>query len=83
MPREMEKTRGRARKREHIGYSVSASLPGAYVSPMRTEARPRHQISEVKLRWLRPILRYSYTRQAYVLKGVGRHIGRVYERTIR
>jgi hypothetical protein len=26
-----------------------------------------------------PIIRYSYTRDAYVLRGVGRHVGPVYQ----
>jgi len=45
---------------------------------MRTEPRPRHAVSDKRLRWLSPLLRYSASRDAYVLKGVGRSLGPVY-----
>jgi hypothetical protein len=45
---------------------------------MRTEPRPRREITPAKLAWLDPFVRYSATRDAYVLKGVGRHIGPVF-----
>jgi hypothetical protein len=46
---------------------------------MRTTARQRRQVSQAKLWWLRPVVRYSYKRDAYVLRGVGRHVGPVYQ----
>ncbi|HEX5225074.1 MAG TPA: hypothetical protein VFW29_08085 [Solirubrobacteraceae bacterium] len=38
---------------------------------MRTTKRPRHYLAPHWLVLLRPVLRYSHTRQAYVLRGVG------------
>lgn len=45
--------------------------------PMRTTPRRRHHVHPVVLALLRPALRYSYTREAYVLRGVGNHRGPV------
>jgi hypothetical protein len=39
--------------------------------------RPRRAISPTTLALLRPLLRYSGTRQAYVLRVVGRRVGPV------
>jgi hypothetical protein len=44
---------------------------------MRTTPRPRHHVNPVVLALLRPALRYSYTREAYVLRGIGNHRGPV------
>jgi len=44
---------------------------------MRTTPRPRHQVSPVVLALLRPALRYSYTREAFVLRGIGNQRGPV------
>jgi hypothetical protein len=44
---------------------------------MRTANRPRHEISATLLRALRPLLRYSAKRRAWVLRGVGRWVGPV------
>jgi hypothetical protein len=44
---------------------------------MRTVKRPRRYIHRRWLRLLRPILRYSEMRNAYVLRGVGSSIGPV------
>jgi len=46
---------------------------------MREHARQRHQISETKLKLLRPFVRFSYARDAYILRIVGRHVGPVYQ----
>jgi len=45
---------------------------------MSDRARPRREISQRELKWLMALLRYSATRDAYVLKGAGRHLGPVY-----
>jgi hypothetical protein len=45
---------------------------------MRTQPRPRREISPAKLAWLDPFVRYSASRDAYVLRIVGRHIGPVF-----
>jgi hypothetical protein len=44
---------------------------------MRTVRRPRHYVSRQWLALLRPLFRYSTTRDAYVLRGVGHHAGPV------
>lgn len=44
---------------------------------MRTTPRPRHHVSPVVLALLRPALRYSYTREAFVLRGIGNQRGPV------
>jgi len=41
------------------------------------QQRPRHPVSRVKLAVARPFFRYSYSRDAYVLRGVGNHRGPV------
>lgn len=46
---------------------------------MRTHARERRQITTAKLRLLRPILRYSYARDAYILRLVGDSVGPVFQ----
>ena len=48
---------------------------------MRAQARPRRRISRTRLRLLKPLVRYSYARDAYVLRGIGRHVGPVYRPT--
>jgi hypothetical protein len=48
---------------------------------MRTTPRPRRPLNPVALALLRPMLRYSYTREAYVLRGIGNHRGPVFVRT--
>ncbi|MSW51763.1 MAG: hypothetical protein F2817_12870 [Actinobacteria bacterium] len=45
---------------------------------MRTTHRPRHRLHPVLLALLRPVLRYSYTREAYVLRLVGNDRGPVF-----
>jgi hypothetical protein len=45
---------------------------------MKTKTRQRRQIGPGRLRLLRPVVRYSYSRDAYVLRAVGRHLGPVY-----
>lgn len=47
---------------------------------MRTTPRPRHHINPVAFALLRPVLRFSYTREAYVLRVVGNHRGPVFVR---
>jgi hypothetical protein len=47
---------------------------------MRTTPRTRHHVSPVVLALLRPALRYSYTREAFVLRGIGNHRGPVFVR---
>ncbi|HEV3047784.1 MAG TPA: hypothetical protein VGY13_10535 [Solirubrobacteraceae bacterium] len=44
---------------------------------MRTVQRPRRYLARHWLLLLRPWLRYSKVRDAYVLRGVGRRIGPV------
>jgi len=44
---------------------------------MRTVKRPRRYIARHWLVLMRPFLRYSTPRDAYVLRGVGRHLGPV------
>jgi hypothetical protein len=44
---------------------------------MRTVRRPRHYVGRHWLILLRPALRYSYTREAFILRGVGSSIGPV------
>lgn len=44
---------------------------------MRTQQRPRRYISQHWLVMLKPVLRYSATRDAYVLRAVGRAAGPV------
>lgn len=47
---------------------------------MRTTPRPRRHLHPVALALLRPLLRYSYTREAFVLRAVGNHRGPVFVR---
>lgn len=42
--------------------------------------RPRHYVSRVTLALLRPLLRYSRSRDAYVLRGIGNTRGPVLRR---
>jgi hypothetical protein len=44
---------------------------------MRTVKRPRRYIGRRWLMMLRPVLRYSHMREAYVLRGVGSNVGPV------
>jgi hypothetical protein len=44
---------------------------------MRTMKRPRHYVAKHWLMLMRPFLRYSSARDAYVLRLVGRHTGPV------
>ena len=44
---------------------------------MRTVKRPRRYVARHWLLLLRPLIRYSAARDAYVLRGVGRHVGPV------
>jgi hypothetical protein len=44
---------------------------------MRTVRRPRRYLARHWLVVLRPALRYSHTREAYVLRGVGNKLGPV------
>jgi hypothetical protein len=44
---------------------------------MRTVRRPRRYVSPQLLRLLGPVLRYSSTRDAFVLRGVGSQVGPV------
>ncbi|MBA2630739.1 MAG: hypothetical protein H0U84_06930 [Thermoleophilaceae bacterium] len=43
----------------------------------RATQRPRHMVGRVTLTLLRPFFRYSLLRDAYVLRGIGRHHGPV------
>lgn len=47
---------------------------------MRTTPRPRRPLHPAMLALLRPALRYSYTREAYVLRVVGNQRGPVFVR---
>jgi hypothetical protein len=44
---------------------------------MRTVQRPRRYVSKYSLTLMRPLLRYSQTRDAYVLRVAGRRLGPV------
>lgn len=44
---------------------------------MRRFPRQRHDVSPVITTMAKPLFRYSSGRDAYVLRGVGRHIGPV------
>ena len=44
---------------------------------MRVTPRRRRFITRARLWWLTPLLRYSYSRDAYILRGIGRHVGPV------
>lgn len=44
---------------------------------MRTVRRPRRYVAKHWLLVLRPLFAYNFTRDAYVLRGVGRHHGPV------
>ena len=44
---------------------------------MRTQHRPRKEVSARTLTLLRPLLRYSASRDAYVLRAVGNNRGPV------
>jgi hypothetical protein len=44
---------------------------------MRTQQRPRRYVARYWLLLLKPVLRYSATRDAYVLRVVGRSAGPV------
>jgi hypothetical protein len=47
---------------------------------MRSVTRPRHYVPRPLLLLLRPVLRYSVTRDAYVLRGIGGSMGPVLRR---
>ena len=47
---------------------------------MHTVQRPRRYVSSVTLTAMRPVLRYSSTRDAFVLRMVGSHRGPVLRR---
>ena len=42
---------------------------------MRTVRRPRHYVARQWLVLLTPLFGYDYLRDAYVLRGVGKHVG--------
>jgi hypothetical protein len=44
---------------------------------MRTKQRPRRYLARPMLVVLKPVLRYSVTRDAFVLRGIGRSAGPV------
>jgi hypothetical protein len=44
---------------------------------VRTHRRPRHRVPSLGIAALRPLFRYSVTRDAYVLRVVGRRRGPV------
>jgi hypothetical protein len=44
---------------------------------MRTVKRPRRYLAQQRLMLIRPVLRYSAYRNAYVLRGVGNRVGPV------
>jgi hypothetical protein len=44
---------------------------------LRTKRRPRHYVDRRLLAALRLVFTYNYSRDAYVLRGVGRHRGPV------
>jgi hypothetical protein len=44
---------------------------------MRNVRRPRHYVARRWLLMLKPVLRYSHTREAFILRGVGASVGPV------
>jgi hypothetical protein len=42
--------------------------------------RHSRSVSSAVFRWLRPIYRYSFTLDAYVLRGIGRRFGPILKR---
>ncbi len=44
---------------------------------MRSQPRPRHTLAPATLSLLRPLFRYSTSRDAYILRGVGSRFGPV------
>jgi hypothetical protein len=44
---------------------------------MRHEQRPRHEVAQTTMKLLYPLFRYSYGREAYVLRLVGNRYGPV------
>jgi hypothetical protein len=48
--------------------------------PMRTTPRHRRPIGTLPYTLLRPLLRFSYTRDAYVVRVVGNRVGPVFVR---
>jgi hypothetical protein len=44
---------------------------------MRTNVRPRHEAPALVIAVMRPFMRYSYHRDAFVLRGVGNRYGPV------
>lgn len=57
-------------------FFIDYQLPRRTATAARTE-RPRHYVSPLLLRVLLPLVRYSTSRNAYVLRGVGRRFGPV------
>lgn len=55
---------------------IDYQLPRRSATAVRTE-RPRHYVSPLLLRVLLPVMRYSTSRNAYVLRGGGRRFGPV------
>jgi hypothetical protein len=54
---------------------ASRALRGT--TDMRTVKRPRRYVARHWLVLMRPVMRYSAARDAYVLRGVGRRVGPV------
>ena len=50
---------------------------------MRATPRRRRHITRTQLWWVTPLFRYSYSRDAFVLRMVGRHTGPVLKLTDR
>jgi hypothetical protein len=50
---------------------------------MRSAPRPRHSVGTTTLTVLRPFFRHSLSRDAYVLRGVGNHLGPVLQQRSR
>ena len=50
---------------------------------MRATPRRRRHLTRTQLWWLTPLFRYSYSRDAFVLRVVGRYTGPVLKRTDR
>jgi hypothetical protein len=61
----------------NAGYGNGSAGSGYTKERMRSTARPRRYISRHRLLILTPVLRYSETRDAFVLRGIGSSRGPV------
>jgi hypothetical protein len=58
-------------------YRVRCSTAGAYTNHMERTRRRRREVSASTIRGLSALFRYSASRDAYVLRGIGNWLGPV------